>query len=153
MDFRELRRKHARPDPIGPEEIFRRKPKPPGIDDLYSSQAEVLRHWFNHRTKRDTVIKLHTGGGKTLVGLLIGQSVINEIHGPILYLVPNLQLVDQVLAKAHDYSIPAVQYERGEALPDVFLPPLRKHLIFRDYVRIIRMKVEDGTSRRVRARP
>lgn len=121
MDFKELRRKHARPDPIDPEEIFRRKPKPPGIDDLYSSQAEVLRHWFKHRTQRDTVIKLHTGGGKTLVGLLIGQSVINEIHEPVLYLVPNLQLVDQVLAKAHAYSIPAVQYERGEGLPDVFL--------------------------------
>jgi replicative superfamily II helicase len=32
------------------------------------------------------VVKLHTGGGKTLVAPLMAQSVMNEIGVPVLYL-------------------------------------------------------------------
>jgi replicative superfamily II helicase len=33
------------------------------------------------------VLKLHTGGGKTLVGLLIGQSTLTEKKEPVLHAV------------------------------------------------------------------
>ena len=46
---------------------------------------------------RDIVIKLNTGGGKTLVGLLIAQAIINERQGPVLYLCPTGQLQGQNL--------------------------------------------------------
>jgi replicative superfamily II helicase len=46
------------------------------------------------------VVKLHTGGGKTLVALLIAQSVMNETGEPVLYLAPTKQLVEQVLTRA-----------------------------------------------------
>jgi len=59
------------PAVINPAELFRRMPKPKGVNNLYSSQYEVLSNWFNRREKKDTIIKLHTGGGKTMVGLLI----------------------------------------------------------------------------------
>ena len=84
VDFANLRITKERSKVIDPLEIFRRLPKPPGINDLYTSQAEVLQSWFSDRSKRDTVIKLHTGGGKTLVGLLIAQSTLNEISEPVL---------------------------------------------------------------------
>ena len=74
VDFDKLRKKGQKPAIIDPREIFRRLPKPPGINDLYTSQTEVLSKWFDNRTQRDMVIKLHTGGGKTLVGLLMCQS-------------------------------------------------------------------------------
>jgi hypothetical protein len=72
VDFKKLRESKSKPKPIHPREIFNSLPKPPGINDLYASQAEVLDAWFGRRTDRDVVIKLHTGGGKTLVAPLDG---------------------------------------------------------------------------------
>jgi replicative superfamily II helicase len=113
VDFKKLRAKKAKVKAIDPMEIFRRLPKPPGINDLYTSQAQVLEAWFKRRTDRDVVIKLHTGGGKTLVGMLMGQSTINETGEPVLYLVPTVQLVNQILKKSQEYGISAVAYEAG----------------------------------------
>ena len=55
------------------------------------------------------MIKLHTGGGKTLVGLLIAQSVLNERKEPVVYLCPTSQLVKQTVRKAYEYGITAVE--------------------------------------------
>lgn len=46
VDFDKLRTKKKKAKAIEPSEIFRRLPKPPGINDLYTSQAEVLQTWF-----------------------------------------------------------------------------------------------------------
>ncbi len=119
VDFDKLRKKGQKPATIDPREIFRRLPKPEGINDLYTSQTEVLSSWFENRKQRDVVIKLHTGGGKTLVGLLMCQSSLNETKEPVLYLVPNKQLVSQTLERAREYGIPAVEY--GGRLPDDFV--------------------------------
>jgi len=120
VDFKKLREAKAKPKPINPREIFNALPKPPGINDLYASQAEVLDNWFARRTDKDVVVKLHTGGGKTLVALLMAQSVMNEISEPVLYLAPTNQLVGQVLAKSREYGIPALPYTKGQPLPGEF---------------------------------
>lgn len=120
VDFKRLRSASGRPEIIHPVEIFRRLPKPPGINDLYTSQAEALNSWFSKRETRDIVLKLHTGGGKTLVGLLIAQSTMNEKKEPVIYLCPNNQLVEQTLSKASDYNIAAVPYVKGEDFADDF---------------------------------
>lgn len=121
VDFKKLRAAKAQAPVVDPVEIFRRLPKPPGIADLYVSQAEVLKEWFRRRSsERDLVIKLHTGGGKTLVGLLIAQSILNETREPVMYLSPTVQLVEQTLAKAQEYGIPAVPYVKGESFTDQF---------------------------------
>lgn len=120
VDFSKLITKKKDAPPINPQEIFRRLPKPEGINDLYGSQVEVLDLWHEKRENRDTVIKLHTGGGKTLVGLLIAQSVINETKKPVLYLVPTTQLVNQTIEKAKALGIVAVPYKKGEALNSDF---------------------------------
>lgn len=48
---------------------------------------------------------MHTGQGKTLIGLLILQSKLNEDMGPALYLCPNNHLVDQTVAQAKQFGI------------------------------------------------
>lgn len=96
-------------------------PKPEGINDLYSSQSEVLNAWFENRDRKDSIIKLHTGGGKTMVGLLIAQSTMNELKEPVLYLAPTTQLVNQTCDKARELGIPAVKYKRGEPLSQEFV--------------------------------
>jgi replicative superfamily II helicase len=65
VDFKKLRAGKAKPSPINLRE------KPVGINDLYASQAEVLDTWHGRRHDKDVVVKLHTGGGKTLVALLM----------------------------------------------------------------------------------
>jgi len=121
VDFNKLKQQRTRIAPINPADIFLRLPKSPGIDDLWNSQAEALKAWFERRNEKDVVIKMNTGGGKTLVGLLIAQSIINEHHGPVLYLSPTVQLVEQTLGLARKYGIQAVRYERGQDLDDKFL--------------------------------
>lgn len=120
VDFKKLREAKAKPKPINPRDIFNALPKPPGINDLYASQAEVLDAWFLRRTDRDIVVKLHTGGGKTLVALLMAQSVMNEVGEPVLYLAPTNQLVEQVLAKSAEYGISAAPYTKGQPLSAEF---------------------------------
>ena len=120
FDFDKLKSTKKDSKIIDPLDIFRRLPKPLGINDLYGSQTEVLKQWFERREERDLVIKLHTGGGKTLVGLLIAQSIMNETGEPVLYLCPTKQLISQTLEKANEYGVSAVPYKTGEDLPRDF---------------------------------
>ncbi|MCA3644375.1 MAG: DEAD/DEAH box helicase, partial [Methylobacterium sp.] len=76
--------------------------------------------WFARRTETDVVVKLHTGGGKTMVALLMAQSVMNETGEPVLYLAPTNQLVSQVIAKSLEYGITAKRYTKGQPLPSEF---------------------------------
>ena len=91
------------------------------MNDLYSSQSDVLEKWFNIRNQKDIIFKLHTGGGKTLVGLLMAQSSLNEKKGPVLYLAPNKNLVSQTREKAKDIGIQTVSYVPGVALHEDFI--------------------------------
>ena len=68
VDFKKLRAAKPQSTVIDPVEIFRRLPKPPGITDIYVSQAQVLTEWFERRKDRDVVIKLHTGGARITTG-------------------------------------------------------------------------------------
>ena len=120
VDFKKLQEKKGKPKPLNPRDIFNALPKPPGINDLYASQAEVLDAWFARRTDRDVVVKLHTGGGKTLVALLMAQSVMNELGEPVIYLAPTIQLVDQVIGKGQEYGIPTARYVRKQPLANEF---------------------------------
>ncbi len=117
VDFAKLKTQKKKSTPTNPLEIFRRLPKPPGINDLYTSQAEVLEAWHKRRSEADTVLKLHTGGGKTLVGLLVALSINNETGEPVLYLAPTTQLVKQTLEKAKALGIAAVPYETDPRVP------------------------------------
>lgn len=120
VDFKKLQEKKGKPKPVNPRDIFNALPKPPGINDLYASQAEVLDAWFARRTDRDVVVKLHTGGGKTLVALLMAQSVMSELGEPVIYLAPNNQLVDQVIGKSQEYGIQTVRYVTRQPLATQF---------------------------------
>lgn len=119
LDLNKLRDAKKQSKVIDPVEIFRRLPKEANIKDLYGSQTEVLNAWFADREKPDHIVKLHTGGGKTLVGLLLAQSIINETGEPVVFICPNNHLVAQTLKKAAEYNIPAVGYEKP--FPDDFV--------------------------------
>jgi hypothetical protein len=79
-------------------------------------QTEVMKAWFAQRNNADTVVKLNVGSGKTLVGLLLLQSSLNEGIRPAIYIAPDKQLVDQVLAEAKTLGIDAVDDPRDPAV-------------------------------------
>jgi superfamily II DNA or RNA helicase len=110
VDFTKLRSDRKQSVPTEPVAIFQRLRKPPHINELWDGQGKALDAWNQRRQETDLVIKLNTGGGKTLVGLLIAQSLLNELHEPVLYLCPNNQLVEQTLEKAAEVGLPAVGY-------------------------------------------
>src|SRR5689334_13616367 len=72
---------------------------------LRQEQGEVLEKWFARRGDRDIVIKQNTGGGKTVAGLLIAQSTLNEGIGKAVYLVPDTYLAARVREEAGDLGL------------------------------------------------
>src|SRR5260370_28041669 len=51
------------------------------VENIWDPQSEALRSWDAVRGKKDVVIEMNTGGGKTLIRVLIGQSLVNETAG------------------------------------------------------------------------
>ncbi|WP_336810126.1 DEAD/DEAH box helicase family protein [Bosea sp. MMO-172] len=78
-------------------------------------QTEVMKAWVDVRDQRDTIIKLNVGSGKTLVGLLLLQSSLNEGKGPALFVCPDNQLVSQVVEEAAALGIEVVEDPRDAA--------------------------------------
>jgi len=118
VDFTKLRNERRQATPTDPAGIFHRLPKPPHISDLWDSQAKALAAWNTRRRERDLVINLNTGGGKTLVGLLIGQSLLNEFKEPVLYLCPTKQLVEQTIGKAVEVGLSVTAYDGRDLSAD-----------------------------------
>ncbi|WP_084327666.1 DEAD/DEAH box helicase [Salinarimonas rosea] len=85
---------------LHPRDIFFTLDRAPGFSFPRDIQTEVMNRWFNEREKKDSVIKLNVGSGKTLVGLLLLQSSLNEGKGPALYVAPDRQLAQQVIREA-----------------------------------------------------
>lgn len=90
---------------LHPRDIFFTLDKHPNFSFPRDIQTEVLNRWFDTRDNCDHVIKLNVGSGKTLVGLLLLQSSLNEGKGPALYVSPDKQLSQQVIQEAKTLGI------------------------------------------------
>ncbi len=90
-----------------PKQLFRVLPKPQGSPYRFPHdiQTEVWDKWYARRDEPDLVVKMNTGSGKTVIGLLILKSSLNEGKGPAVYLVPDTQLKTQVQRTAEGLGI------------------------------------------------
>jgi replicative superfamily II helicase len=87
---------------------------------LRPAQLAVLNEWFSHHlATRDVIVKLHTGQGKTLIGLLMLQARLNTGLGPALYLCPDNFLIEQTCEQAKQFGITPCTAD--PELPDEFL--------------------------------
>src|SRR5690625_3122140 len=85
---------------------------------LRDVQSTVLEKWFkDYRSNKNTVIKMNTGSGKTVVGLLMLQSYLNEGKGPGVYVVPDNYLVEQVIIEALDLGIKVTKDTKSDNFP------------------------------------
>lgn len=100
---------------IDPRDIFLTLARDKRFSFPRDIQTEVMKAWFTVRDQRDTVIKLNVGSGKTVVGLLLLQSSLNEDKGPALYVCPDIQLTDQVIEEAKALGIEVTDDPRDPA--------------------------------------
>lgn len=90
---------------LDPIQIYETLDRESDKGPLRPAQEAVLGQWFkDRRDRRDVILKLHTGQGKTLVGLLMLQSRINSGNGPSLYLCPNIFLAEQTQKQALEFG-------------------------------------------------
>lgn len=106
---------------IDPNEIYEQLDRASDVSKLRGSQRRVLEDWYdNRRDCKNNVVKLHTGEGKTLVGLLMLQSKLNELKKPCVYVCSNIYLVNQVVREAKRFGIHVCQCTQGGAIPNEF---------------------------------
>lgn len=92
--------------PVDPVKLYDTLDRAHDKGPLRPAQLSVLKDWFeHHQATRDVIVKLHTGQGKTLIGLLMLQARLNDSKGPALYLCPNNFLIDQTCDQAKQFGI------------------------------------------------
>jgi len=120
VDFKKIVERGIREVKIHPCEIYETLDRESDKGPLRDVQKTILNDWFdNFKEKRDVILKLHTGQGKTLIGLLLLHSMLNQNKGPSLYLCPTKHLVEQTAQQADSFGIKYVLAERD--LPDAFI--------------------------------
>jgi len=118
VDFKRLLGKEKLVKLTDPKAIFDNLDKESGKEYLRPPQESVLEEWHEKlRAQRDTIVKLHTGQGKTLIGLIILQSSINEGLGPAVYVCPNNYLVEQTVEQARSFGIKIAQFTADSTKP------------------------------------
>ena len=119
VDFRKRLAAKTVRTPINPVELYNTLDRAHDKGPLRPAQLAVLEEWHSsRRSARDVIVKLHTGQGKTLIGLLILQSRLNENREPVVYLCPDNFLVDQVCDQAKQFGIATCTVD--SELPDDF---------------------------------
>lgn len=122
MDFEALLDQRQQSVAVKPRAVWDSLRKAPGYGYLRDVQGVVLTEWDSRRGENDIVLKVNTGGGKTIDGLVILQSYLNDGVAPALYVAPSNYLVQQVANEAAKLGIPTVtdpedpRYIGGEAI-------------------------------------
>ena len=107
--------------PVDPIALYETLDRASDKGPLRPAQLAILKTWHGQRrNEKDIILKLHTGQGKTLIGLLMLQSKLNELAEPAIYLCPNNFLIDQTCHQAKQFGIRYCTAVDG-ALPDDFL--------------------------------
>lgn len=120
VDFKKRLGGKVKSKPINPMEIYDGLDRAHDKGPLRPAQEDVLTRWFDsHRSDRDVIIKLHTGQGKTLLGLLMLQSRLNAGEGPAVYLCPDNYLIAQTCEQARQFGIKVCVAE--DDIPDSFI--------------------------------
>lgn len=107
IDFKQKLKENKVEKPHSPIEIYNNLDRSSAASGpLRKIQEDVLSEWYKtHFDDRDVIVKLHTGQGKTLIGLLMLQAKLNAGKGPCLYVCPNIQLAQQVALDATKFGI------------------------------------------------
>jgi replicative superfamily II helicase len=88
------------------------------VGPLRKPQQKVLQEWFASRLKdKNVILKLNTGAGKTLAGLLILESKRRQNHGVEIFLCNNSNLINQTIHQANLFGIFPVEMDENNNIP------------------------------------
>ena len=147
FDFTTIRATRHAKQPVDPIAIFQSATvSDQGINDLWLAQGDALREWHENRDQPDVGVILNTGAGKTLVGMLVAQSLVNESSGHVLYACSSIQLIEQTAEKASGYGLSVTTYHGGEFSNDLFVRGLAPcittyHALFNGKTRFVRYDI------------
>ena len=114
FDFSKMGGAGKKDVPIDPIRIFETLPSLDGTpNDLWRGQAKALSEWHEHRKKLDVLVSLNTGAGKTIAGLLIAQSLVNEGLENVVYVCSTIDLVNQTAKEAEKIGLKFTSRLRG----------------------------------------
>lgn len=120
VDFRKRLTGKNTEKPVDPVELYDTLDRASDKGPLRPAQLAVLKEWYkSNENTRDAIVKLHTGQGKTLIGLLILQSRINANKGPVVFLCPDNFLITQACEQAEQFGIATCTTD--SELPSEFL--------------------------------
>ncbi|BFM11201.1 DEAD/DEAH box helicase family protein [Simiduia litorea] len=107
IDFSKIGTGNTAETVLPPREIFNALPKKNAVKFQYPRdvQSQVWEKWHGRRDENSLVIKMNTGSGKTVVGLLILKSCLNEGKSPAVYVCPDNYLVKQVIDAANELGV------------------------------------------------
>ena len=111
-------------------------------------QGQVWQKWYEKRNDKNIILKMNTGSGKTIVGLLLLKSSLNEKKIPAIYVVPDNFLVEQVINEANLLGIPitkdanSIKFRRGK---EILVCNIHKLVNGKSVFGINQQKIEIGT--------
>ena len=105
LDLKKLKGGNSSKKQTDPRRIFTTLKRDPRFKRPSDEQGDVLDGWFAAKDQANVTLKMNTGSGKTIVGLLCLQSSLNEGKGPAVYVVPDNFLIRQVVAEASALGI------------------------------------------------
>ena len=120
VNFGDLNQQTKQPSVVEPRQLFQTLQRDKQHEYLRDVQGDVLDEWYGRKDERDLVIKMNTGSGKTLVGLVVLWSRLKDGKGPALYLCPNRHLASQVRREADSLGINHVDFGINNLFPPEF---------------------------------
>lgn len=122
VDFKKKLGKKVILKKVNPLEIYDSLDRKSETGPLRPAQEFILKEWYaNRQNDNNLIIKLHTGQGKTLIGLLMLHSCLNSNNSPCLYICPNIYLVKQTILEAKKFGIPYCTFDSSRDIPESFL--------------------------------
>lgn len=119
VEFRKFIKSSQRIDPRNLIALYESLDRHTTHTELRLAQRQALELLQNKLDAKDAVLKISTGAGKTLVGLLYLHSQMLQSKRPVAFLCPTVQLVEQVCEEAARNGLPALPYPAGHSFPDI----------------------------------
>lgn len=111
IDFSKLGKPRGPSKPTTLIQLFEQLDRKATHNSLRPVQIEALEELDRQIGERDVLLKVSTGSGKTLVGLVYAEFMRRKYSGELsLYLCPTNQLADQVAESADSIGVEAEQF-------------------------------------------